>query len=79
MTQISVRLPDDVVAQIDAAVAEGRAPSRTAYLLGSLVETQRRERAERDAAIIAACNGQPYPDLDGLVEWAAGNYPGIAD
>lgn len=79
MQQISVRLPDDVVARIDAAVAEGRTPSRTAYLLESLVETQRRERHERDAAIIAACDGEPYPDLAGLVEWAAGNYPGIDD
>lgn len=79
MAQISVRLPDDVLARIDAAVAEGRTPSRTAYLVEALVETQHREQAERDAAIIAACNGRPYPDLDGLVEWAAGNYPGIED
>lgn len=77
MTQISVRLPDEIVAHIDAAVAQGRAPSRTAYLLDSLSETQRRERRERDAAIIAACNGRPYPDLAGLVEWATDNYPAI--
>lgn len=69
MTQISVRLPDEVVSYIDAAVAEGRSPSRAAYLLKSLTETQRRERAERDVAIALAARNDPDPDMESFTQW----------
>lgn len=51
-TQIAVRLPDDLVAYVDQAVARGRVKSR-ADLVARLIERDaRRQRAEDDLALL---------------------------
>ncbi len=51
-TQIAVRLPDDLVAYVDRAVAAGRVRSR-AELVARLIERDaRRQRAEEDLALL---------------------------
>jgi len=52
-TQIAVRLPDELVAYVDRAVAQGRVRSR-AELVARLIERDaRRQRAEDDLAVLA--------------------------
>ncbi len=68
-TQIAVRLPDELVAFLDHAVASGRASSRAAVVTVALEREMRRQAAEVDAAILAAHG--PADDLDELVAWAA--------
>ncbi len=52
-TQIAVRLPDELVAYVDRAVAEGRVRSR-AELVARLIERDaRRQRAEEDLSVLA--------------------------
>lgn len=64
-TQIAVRLPDDVVAYIDARVRDGVAPSRAALITKALERDRRRALAERDAAILAAASDPDFdPDFD---------------
>lgn len=53
-SQIAVRLPDDLVAFVDALVKDGEAPSRAAVVSKALDRERRRTIAERDAAILAA-------------------------
>ena len=65
--QIAVRLPEEMVAFLDKAVAEGRATSRAA-LVGAAVEREmRRQAAESDAAILRAAGAAD--ELDPLVNW----------
>ena len=66
-TQIAVRLPDEMVAFLDHAVATGRAPSRAAIVASAVEREMRRLAAERDAEILRAQGAAD--DLDGLVEW----------
>lgn len=67
--QIAVRLPDDIVAFLDAQVSSGAAPSRAAVVTRALQRERRRAAAERDAAIyaVAAESG----DVSELATWAA--------
>ncbi len=66
-TQIAVRLPDQMVAFLDRAVATGRAPSRAAIVASALEREMRRQIAEQDALLL---RGQgPSDDLDPLVAW----------
>lgn len=52
-TQIAVRLPDELVAYVDEAVAAGRVKSR-AELVARLIERDaRRQRAEEDLQRLA--------------------------
>ena len=52
-TQIAVRLPNELVAYVDRAVAEGRVRSR-AELVARLIERDaRRQRAEEDLTVLA--------------------------
>lgn len=69
-TQIAVRLPDDVVAFIDAEVKGGHARSRAAVVLRALEREQRRRLAERDAEILAAGMSVPN-DVDALARHSA--------
>ena len=66
--QIAVRLPDDLVAFLDAAVDSGEARSRAAVVTRALERDRRRTIAERDAAILAQAG--PDPALAGLAEHA---------
>lgn len=47
-TQIAVRLPDELVAYVDQAVAEGRARSRAQLVARLIARDARRRRAEQD-------------------------------
>lgn len=53
-TQITVRLPDQAVAFLDAQVAAGAATSRAALVARAIERERRAVLAERDAAIYAA-------------------------
>lgn len=66
--QIAVRLADDLVEFLDAAVESGEARSRAAVVTRALERDRRRVIAERDAAILARSG--PDPDLEGLAEHA---------
>lgn len=68
-TQIAIRLPDQMVAYLDRAVAEGRATSRAAFVAGAVEREMRRLAAEQDAAIL---HDDPSDDLDALVSWTVG-------
>jgi Arc/MetJ-type ribon-helix-helix transcriptional regulator len=47
-TQIAVRLPDDLVAYVDRAVAAGRVKSRADLVARLIARDARRQRAEED-------------------------------
>lgn len=68
-TQIAVRLPDQMVAYLDRAVAEGRATSRAALVASAIEREMRRLAAEQDAAIL---HEDAADDLDPLVNWSVG-------
>ncbi len=77
-TQISVRLNDRVVAELDAFVASGAAKSR-AELVESALEAELRKRLyQRDAEIYRE-QGED-PDLAGLDDWLrVRTYPSLDD
>lgn len=66
-TQIAVRLPDDMVAFLDRAVAEGKAPSRAALVASAVEREMRRLLAEYDAETLRRQGSAD--DLDDLVRW----------
>ncbi len=71
--QVTVRLPEELVAFIDAQVHDGRASSRAAVVAAAVERERRRQLAERDAAILAAARA--HGDVDGfddLARFAAG-------
>lgn len=68
-TQIAVRLPDDVVKFLDAAVASGRVPSRAALVTSAVEREMRRQAADQDAALLRQHGAAD--DLDDLVDWTA--------
>lgn len=69
--QIAVRLPDELVAYVDAAVAAGRVKSR-AELVARLIERDaRRQRAEEDLQRLAEHGALHDPDLLAIVESVA--------
>lgn len=68
-TQIAVRLPDQVVAFLDRAVAEGKSASRAALVTVALEREMRRLAGEQDAAILRQRG--TADDLDALVDWTA--------
>lgn len=67
--QITVRLPDDLVAFVDAEVADGTWVSRADAVAKALVRERRRRVALADVAIL--CRGADDDDLDQLAAWAA--------
>ena len=71
-TQIAVRLPDEVVAFLDRAVAEGRAPSRAALVASALEREMRRALAEHDARVLQRTGADD--ELDELVRWTAARH-----
>ncbi|MFN2344990.1 MAG: ribbon-helix-helix domain-containing protein [Dermatophilaceae bacterium] len=68
-TQIAVRLPDEMVAFLDRAVATGKAPSRAALVASAVEREMRRLAAEHDAQILREHGAAD--DLDDLVYWTA--------
>jgi len=67
--QIAVRLPDEMVSQLDDLVTTGEAPSRASVIERALAREFRRLIAAKDAAILAEAG--PDPDMDRLAEYAA--------
>jgi Arc/MetJ-type ribon-helix-helix transcriptional regulator len=67
--QIAVRLPDELLEFVDAAVASGAAHSRAALVKRALERERRRTLAQKDAEILARTG--PDPELAGLAEHAA--------
>jgi Arc/MetJ-type ribon-helix-helix transcriptional regulator len=68
-TQIAVRLPDEIVAFVDAQVSSGAAKSRADFIWHAIRREQRRLAAERDAAIYAI-EGED-PDLVAFAKFTA--------
>ena len=68
--QITVRLPDENVAWLDAQVAAGRYPTRTAALAKLLTKAQRRLEDEADMLKALA---NPDPDMEAMLDWSAKN------
>lgn len=75
-TQIAVRLPDEMVAFVDRALADGRAPSRAALVASAVEREMRRLLAEYDAQTLRRQG--PADDLDDLVRWT-GTYVELED
>ncbi|MFD1505969.1 hypothetical protein FE374_18790 [Georgenia yuyongxinii] len=69
-TQIAVRLPDEMVAFLDRAVASGKATSRASLVASALEREMRLLLAEQDAASLREKG--PADDLDPLVNWTVG-------
>jgi Arc/MetJ-type ribon-helix-helix transcriptional regulator len=74
-TQIAVRLPDDMVSELDSLVAAGDASSRASVIEKALRRELRRFIYEKEAAILAA--SQPDAELEAWVDWAAEHQPVI--
>jgi Arc/MetJ-type ribon-helix-helix transcriptional regulator len=74
-TQITVRLPDDAVAFIDAQVALGAAASRAALVARAVERERRAVFAEHDAAIYAASADDA--DLAAFTSMAASATPDL--
>ncbi len=68
-TQITVRLPDELVTFIDELVASGRFDSRAAIVTREVKRLQRRLDAEKDAEIYRTQGD--YPDLEVLAEYVS--------
>lgn len=66
-TQITVRLPDEMVRLVDAMVASGQARSRASVVERALEHEMRRLLVERDVAILRG--DPPEGDLGALAAW----------
>lgn len=69
--QLSIQLPDDLVAFLDEQKESGQAKSRNATIAKALRRERRRALAERDAAIYAAHRGDDPDDLGALARYAS--------
>jgi Arc/MetJ-type ribon-helix-helix transcriptional regulator len=76
-TQIAVRLPDALVAFPGREVAHGHASSRAELVTKALRRMERERIAARDLEVIIASGGNPYSELEGMLEQLVGTYPGI--
>jgi Arc/MetJ-type ribon-helix-helix transcriptional regulator len=76
-TQIAVRLPDEQVAFLDGEVSQGHAGSRAELVSKALRQMERDCIAARDLEIIIASGGNPYSDLEGMLEGLVATYPAI--
>jgi Arc/MetJ-type ribon-helix-helix transcriptional regulator len=70
-TQITVRLPDELVAFVDELVAQGAVSSRAEAVARALTRERRRQVAVRDVAILRQHGGDA--DMDALAEHTAGH------
>ena len=66
--QIAVRLPEELVAFLDARVASGQVSSRAALVASALEREMRRHAALQDAEILRGAGAAD--DLDELVDWS---------
>lgn len=75
--QITVRLPDDLVAFVDALVAEGAVSSRAEAVARALARERRRQVALADAEILSRLDHGH--DLDALAEHVAAHPVELGD
>jgi Arc/MetJ-type ribon-helix-helix transcriptional regulator len=68
-TQITVRLPEDLVAFVDALVADGAVASRAEAVSRALARERRRRVALADVEILSRLGDDP--DLDALARHTA--------
>lgn len=66
--QIAVRLPDDLVAEVDSIVAVGAEPSRATIIEVALRRELRRRIWEQEVVLLTE-QGDAYADLNGLHEY----------
>ena len=66
-TQIAVRLPDEMVSELDELIATGEATSRASVIEQALRRELRRYLYEREAKILAST--EPDPELDAWISW----------
>lgn len=71
-TQIAVRLPDDLVAYVDRAVASGRVKSRAELVTRLIARDARRQRAEEDLQRLVEAGALGDPEGLAMVTAAAG-------
>ena len=71
-TQIAVRLPDDLVVELDHLIASGAAPSRASIVEQALRRELRRYLAERDLQILQATGDDE--ELADFTSWAASRF-----
>jgi Arc/MetJ-type ribon-helix-helix transcriptional regulator len=74
-TQIAVRLPDEMVAELDALIASGQVPSRASVVEAALRRELRQYAYAREAELLAGGSGDA--DLEALHRWVAGNRPPV--
>jgi len=74
-TQIAVRLPDAQVAFLDREISQGHAHSRAELVSRALRRMERERIAARDLQIIIASGGNPYSELEGMLETIVTSYP----
>lgn len=75
--QMTVRIPDDLAAFVDAQVTAGTAPSRAVAVAEALRHERRRQEQQREIAILIAT--EPDPESMAIAEWASKNVPPIDD
>jgi Arc/MetJ-type ribon-helix-helix transcriptional regulator len=70
--QIAVRLPEELVAYVDRAVASGRVKSRAELVARLLERDARRQRAEDDLQRLIARGALDDPEASAIVESTVG-------
>lgn len=75
--QITVRLPDSLVASVDDLVSGGSARSRADLISRALERELRRAAAERDFEILS--QQATDTDMDALAAWASDHTPALDD
>jgi len=81
-TQITVRIPSELVAWIDGEVAAGRAASRASAISRIARRAQRKQQAERDMARLLSSRPEPPdPDEESRLEWMRSrqNWPDLGE
>lgn len=72
MTQISIRLPDQVVDRIDAEIAAGRVSSRAVYVLEACRIKEREDLYARELETLNGIDGDPYQEFAAMHQWVTG-------
>lgn len=75
--QIAVRPPDEQVAFLDREISLGHASSRAELVSKALRRMERERIASADLEIIIASGGNPYSELEDMLEQLVATYPAI--
>ena len=67
-TQIAVRLPDELVAELDSIVRSGQEPSRASIVKQALLRELKRCVWAKEVEVLIA-HGSTYEDLEGLDDY----------